>query len=144
MATTDSWPSLVLAITLLAGCGGSAKLPLAAGMGPNPELPEPRTSMIPIVKVAEAVGWTNGATPTAATGLRVNAFATGLVHPRWLYLLPNGDVLVAETNGPPRPEDEPKGIRGWFMKRYFKKAGASVPSPNRITLLRDSDGDGVA
>jgi len=74
----------------------------------------------------------------------VNQFATGLEHPRFLYVLPNGDVLVAESNGPPRPEDDPKGIRGWFMKRYFKKAGASVPSPNKIILLRDADGDGVA
>jgi glucose/arabinose dehydrogenase len=127
-----------------AGCGGSAHLPVTAGMGPAPELPAPEHSTIPTVKVASAKGWPMGATPTAAPGLRVNAFAAGLDHPRWLYVLPNGDVLVAESNGPPRPEDDPKGIRGWFMKRYFKKAGAAVPSANRITLLRDADGDGVA
>jgi glucose/arabinose dehydrogenase len=75
--------------------------------------------------------------------LNVNAFATGLDHPRWLYVLPNGDVLVAETNAPERPDDS-KGIKGWFMKRAQKKAGAGVPSANRITLLRDSDGDGIA
>jgi glucose/arabinose dehydrogenase len=113
-------------------------------MGPNPQLPAPRTSWIPVVKVARAVGWQNGATPVAAEGLKVVPFATGLSHPRFVYALPNGDVLVAESNAPPRPEDEPKGIRGWFMKRYFKKAGAAVPSANRITLLRDADGDGVA
>jgi glucose/arabinose dehydrogenase len=96
------------------------------------------------VKVETAKGWSNGAKPTPAATLAVNQFATGLEHPRFLYVLPNGDVLVAESNGPPRPEDDPKGIRGWFMKRYFKKAGASVPSPNKIILLRDADGDGVA
>jgi glucose/arabinose dehydrogenase len=135
--------SLIMMI-LAAGCGSSAHLPVAAGIGPSPQLPGPEHSSIPTVKVAKAKGWPVGVTPTPASGLRVNAFATGLDHPRELYVLPNGDVLVAESNGPPRPEDDPKGIRGWFMKRYFKKAGASVPSPNRIVLLRDSDGDGVA
>jgi hypothetical protein len=135
--------SLITTVAV-AACGGAAKLPVSAGMGPSPELPGPRTSMIPVVKVADAKGWKDGARPIAAAGLSVTAFATGLDHPRWLYVLPNGDVLVAETNGPPRPEDDPGGIRGWFMKRYFKKAGAAVPSANRITLLRDADGDGVA
>ncbi len=131
-------------VALLAACGGSAKLPVEAGMGPTPQIPAPRTSLIPVVKVADAKGWPTGTRPTAAAGLAVNAFAAGLDHPRWLYVLPNGDVLVAETNGPALKEDSPKGLRGWFTKRYFKKAGASVPSPNRITLLRDADGDGVA
>jgi glucose/arabinose dehydrogenase len=131
-------------IVVVAACGGAARLPVTAGMGPSPALPPPRTSLIPVVKVARAVGWSEGATPTAAAGTKVNAFATALEHPRWLYVLPNGDVLVAETNAPPRPEDAPKGIRGWFMKRYFKKAGAAVPSANRITLLRDADCDGIA
>ena len=112
-------------------------------MGPNPTLPPPRTSLIPVVKVARAVGWPRGATPVAAEGLRVNAFATGLDHPRWLYVLPNGDVLVAETSGP-ADRARQGGIRGWFMRRYFRKAGAAVPSADRITLLRDADGDGVA
>jgi glucose/arabinose dehydrogenase len=78
----------------------------------------------------------------AAPGTAVNAFATGLDHPRWLYVLPNGDVLVAETASPPKPKE--KGIRAWFMRRYFKKAGAAVPSANRIMLLRDANCDGVA
>ena len=73
----------------------------------------------------------------------MTAFARGLEHPRWLYVLPNGDVLVAETNAPPRPDDN-KGLKGWFFKRYQKKAGGAVPSANRISLLRDADGDGVA
>ena len=139
---TKAWlPIVVAAVT---ACGGSARLPVEAGMGLNPQLPPPRTSLIPVVKVATAVGWAEGAKPIAAEGLSVAAFARGLEHPRWLYVLPNGDVLVAETNAPPRPEDQKKGIRAWFMKRYFKKAGAAVPSANRITVLRDSDGDGVA
>jgi glucose/arabinose dehydrogenase len=111
-------------------------------MGPNPQLPAPRSTPIPTVLIAPAKGWAAGELPDVAAGLKVNAFATGLDHPRWLYVLPNGDVLVAETNAPPRKEQ--KGIRAWFMKMFFKRAGAAVPSANRITLLRDGDGDGVA
>ena len=81
--------------------------------------------------------------PQAATGTRVAAFATGLDHPRWLLTLPNGDVLVAETNAPPKPDDA-KGIKGWVMGLVMQRAGAGVPSANRITLLRDTDSDGVA
>ena len=112
-------------------------------VGPNPDLPEPRKQLIPVVQVAEAKGWPAGLKPTPATEAAVNAFATGLVHPRWLYVQPNGDVLVAETNAPERP-DEGKGIKGKVMKKMQGKAGAGVPSANRITLLRDADGDGVA
>lgn len=112
-------------------------------MGEDPSLPPPRKSLIPTVHIAPAKGWAEGETPLAAGGLEAKAFATGLDHPRWLYVLPNGDVLVAETNAPPRPDDG-KGIKGWFMKQFMKRAGAAVPSANRITLLRDADGDGVA
>src|SRR6185295_584476 len=125
------------------GCGGSANLPLSAGIGPAPQLPEPEKAPIPTVHVAPALGWHDGARPRAVDGTAVNAFATGLEHPRWLYVLPNGDVLVAETNAPPRPEDG-KGIKGTVMKALMKKAGAGEPSPNRIMLLRDAHGDGVA
>lgn len=111
-------------------------------MGPRPQLPEPRKTLLPTVAVATAKGWPEGRTPVAAAGWTVQAFAAGLDHPRWLYVLPNGDVLVAESNAPPRPEQ--KGIRAWFMKRFMKKSGAAVPSANRISLLRDADGDGVA
>jgi glucose/arabinose dehydrogenase len=128
---------------IVAACGPSARLPVSAGMGPTPALPPQETSLIPVVHVAEAKGWDNGAKPNAAEGLDAVAFATALEHPRWLHVLPNGDVLVAESNAPPRPEDG-KGIRAWFMKRFMKKAGAAVPSANRITLLRDTNGDGVA
>src|SRR5664279_5233888 len=90
-----------------------------------------------------AKGWPAGATPMAAAGLAVNAHATGLDHPRWIYVLPNGDVLVAESNGPSRPDDG-GGIKGWVSKLIMQRAGGAVPSANRITLLRDTDGDGIA
>jgi glucose/arabinose dehydrogenase len=131
-----------IGVATIAACGGAARLPVTAGMGPNPTIPPPRTSLIPVVKVARAVGWPAGVTPVVAEGLAVAAFAEKLDHPRWLYVLPNGDVLVAETNSPPKPKQ--KGIRAWFMRRYFKKAGAAVPSANRITVLRDCDADGIA
>jgi glucose/arabinose dehydrogenase len=133
----------VITGVLLVACGGSARLPVEAGMGTNPQLPAPRTSLIPVVTVARAVGWPDGAAPTAAQALSVTKFAAGLEHPRWLHVLPNGDVLVAETNGP-ADRERAGGIRGWFMRRYFKKAGAAVPSADRITILRDADDDGVA
>jgi glucose/arabinose dehydrogenase len=135
-------PTPLVLIAFVAGCGGSANLPLDAGIGPNPTLPAPRKSLIPVVRVAKAEGWSPGTKPVAAPDLYVSQLAANLVHPRWLYVLPNGDVLVAETNAPPAPKE--KGIRAWFMRRYFKKAGAAVPSPNRITLLRDANGDGIA
>ncbi|MEO8619440.1 MAG: sorbosone dehydrogenase family protein [bacterium] len=127
----------------LAACGASATLPVSAGIGPHPTLPAPKQTLIPTVNVAKARGWPSSAKPVAAEGLQLSAFARGLDHPRWLYVLPNGDVLVAETNAPERPDDA-KGIKGWLFKKFQKKAGAGVPSANRITLLRDSDGDGIA
>jgi len=133
---------LFLLTFLLGGCE-RATLPLAAGTGPQPELPPPAKSLIPTIDIAPAKGWQPGEAPKPAAGLGVTAFATGLEHPRWLYVLPNGDVLVAETNAPKRPEGE-KGIRGWVMQKVMKRAGAAVPSADRITLLRDADGDGVA
>jgi glucose/arabinose dehydrogenase len=128
---------------VLQACASNARLPVSAGLGSHPTLPEPDRELIPRVHVAEGIGWPAGAAPSPAPGLRVQAFATGLDHPRWLQVLPNGDVLVAETNAPPRPE-ESKGIRARFMKLFMKKAGAGTPSANRITLLRDTDGDGAA
>jgi glucose/arabinose dehydrogenase len=116
---------------------------VSAGIGPQPVLPPPRVTLIPTVNVAQARGWPPSGRPEAADGLEVTAFARDLDHPRWLYLLPNGDVLVAETAAPERPDDN-RGIKGWFTKQVAKKAGSAVPSANRITLLRDADGDGVA
>ena len=128
---------------LLAGCGDKAELPEQASQGPNPQIPAPRTGFIPTVNIADAIGWPQNGRPMPAEGLAVKAFATGLVHPRWMLVLPNGDVLVAETNAPAQPEDA-KGIKGWFFGLFQNWAGAGVPSPNRITLLRDADGDGAA
>jgi glucose/arabinose dehydrogenase len=139
--------ALVMPVALLslglAACGDISKFPPNADMGPRPLLPPPNPTLIPTVKIAPAKGWPAGMTPQAAPGLRVNAFASGLDHPRWLHVLPNGDVLVAETNQPPKKEGT-GGIKGWIMGVVMKRAGAAVPSANRITLLRDADGDGVA
>src|SRR5215216_6199354 len=139
----------------LALCVGALALPLAAcndpkepatvaqSYGPSPKLPPPEHSWIPTVDIATVNRWPNSATPTAANGMTVSAFALDLAHPRTIYVLPNGDVLVAESNAPPKPDDG-KGIKGWIMKLVMRRAGAGVPSANRITLLRDADGDGVA
>ena len=141
--TNSRMLSALGASLLLVACGRSARLTVDQGMGPTPVLPKPSVSVIPTIKVAKATGWAAGSTPTAASGLMVGAFAQGLQHPRWLHVLPNGDVLVAETNAPRRPL-EGGGIRGFFFKKYQAKAGGAVPSANRITLLRDADGDGIA
>lgn len=140
---------IILAIAVLLGGGAiwwalqpdPARLPIAAVQGERPKISPPRAQTIPTIAVADAVGWKNGAMPVAAPGLQVAAFASGLEHPRWLYRLPNGDILVAETNSPPR---DAKGIEGMVMGYLMKKGGAGVASPNRITLLRDTNGDGVA
>ncbi len=132
-----------LTALLLAACGDTALLQVSAGTGPQPTLPAANRTLIPTVNIAPAVGWPTGITPVAAPGTRVLAYAGGLDHPRWLLALPNGDVLVAETNEPPKPDDA-KGIKGWVMGLVMKRAGAKTPSADRITLLRDTDGDGVA
>lgn len=134
---------LIMCAGALVACGESSTLQVSDGTGPSPKLPEPNKTLIPTVNIAPAIGWPEGAKPTAAAGTQVAAFAEGLDHPRWLYVLPNGDVLVAETNAPPKPDDA-KGIRGWVMEKVMGRAGAGVPSPNRITLLRDADHDGIA
>ncbi|MCO8311602.1 PQQ-dependent sugar dehydrogenase [Pseudomonas mandelii] len=138
-------PQLVFIIALaggLAACGETSTLQVSDGTGPSPKLPEPNKTLIPTVNIAPAIGWPEGKKPVAAAGTQVAAFAEGLEHPRWLYVLPNGDVLVAETNAPAKPDGG--GIRGWVMGKVMGRAGAGVPSPNRITLLRDKDHDGVA
>ena len=140
-----------LAALVLAACGETAKLPFEAGVGPTPQLPAPNKTLVPTVKISEATGWTDTAGPTAAAGFKVNALARNLDHPRWVYTLPNGDVLVAESNKPPKPEGSTDGGSGLIAKArqmvmgaVMKRAGAGVPSANRITLLRDANGDGTA
>jgi len=113
---------LVVSATAVGGCGATAQLAVADGTGAQPVLPAPRRSMVPTVNVVTARGWTGDQKPTSAEGTTVTAFARGLDHPRWLHVLPNGDVLVAEANAPPRPQYA-RGIKGWFLKRYQKKAG---------------------
>src|SRR4051812_29089792 len=134
---------IIIAGCLTMACAGPAKLAEHQVAGPRPTLVPPEKALVPTINVVKAVGWPEGALPTAAEGLAVTAFASGLDHPRWIAVLPNGDVLVAETNAPPRPKDQ-SGLRGWLFARAQKKAGGAVPSANRITLLRDADGDGVA
>ena len=133
----------LLTVAALAACGDTAKLVDTAGMGASPTLPKPLSNLIPTVNIAPAKGWPAGVMPTPMAGLTVTALATGLEHPRWLYTLPNGDVLVAESNAPPKPEDG-KGIKGWVMGVVMGRAGAGVPSANRITLLRGVDSSGKA
>ena len=134
--------SCALLLTMT-GCTMPSKSPINDSYGSQPHLPKPKSSLLPTVNMAPAKGWPEGKMPTPATGLKVQAFAKGLQHPRWLYVLPNGDVLVAETDAPPKPDDS-KGIKGKIMKWVMQRAGSSHPSANRISLLRDSNGDGVA
>jgi len=135
--------ALMLAALCLSACGDLARLPVSAGTGPAPTLPKPRSTLLPTVNIAPAQGWPVAGAPIGPADTRVQRFAQGLDHPRWLLVLPNGDVLVAETNAPARPDDG-AGIRGWIMGLVMQRAGAGTPSANRITLLRDSQGTGVA
>ncbi|PZX19933.1 glucose/arabinose dehydrogenase [Palleronia aestuarii] len=139
MRTTKS---VVLAALLgLGACGADVPVAPQVGVGSDPALPAPRQTFLPTLNIAPATGWPQGEAPTAAAGLEVRAFAGGLDHPRWLHVLPNGDVLVAESNKQPAPT---KGIRGFVEKQVMRVAGAEAPSADRIRLLRDADGDGVA
>jgi glucose/arabinose dehydrogenase len=142
----------VLAAALVAWAGTSAADDASEnpsiGVGPNPQLPEPEKNIIPTIHVAPAQGWPRGVMPKAPAGFRVTALATGLDHPRWVYTLPNGDVLVAEANRPPaeggQKDRMAEGVRGKVQHVEQKRAGATPDSANRILLLRDTNGDGVA
>jgi glucose/arabinose dehydrogenase len=134
---------LLAAALLLGSCGEHARLSESAAIGASPQLPPSNESLIPTLKIAPASSWAHGAKPVPAPGLVVNAVAQNLDHPRRVYVLPNGDVLVAETAAPPKPDDQ-KGLRGWVQKQVYKMAGSATPSANRITLLRDTTGDGIA
>ena len=141
-ATRRAWV-VVAASAWLCACADTSRLAPAADFGPDPQLPEPRKTLLPTINVAPATGWPPNRTPVAAEGTRVSEFATGLEHPRWIHVLPNGDVLVAESNAPAKPKGSPGGIKAWVMKKVMALAGAGVPSADRITLLRDADGDGT-
>lgn len=116
----------------------------AISYGQDPQLVEPQTSFIPTINIAKAVGWQEDQMPTSPIeSLKVNRFASGLDHPRWLYTLPNGDILVAESNKPEK-HDEDGGFIAWAQGKVMAAAGAGVASADRITLLRDTNKDGVA
>ena len=137
----------ILSIAVListAACGQSESQTQGVGYGPDPALPAPTRTLLPTVKVAPVNRWAPGETPKAPAGFQVTALASGLDHPRWLLVLPNGDVLVAESNAPAKPKKKGFDIRAWAEQLIMTKAGAKTPSANRITLLRDADGDGVA
>ncbi len=119
-----------------------ARLDISAGQGAKPTIGEPHEGLIPLIHIAKPAGWAQGEMPTPASGLKVQPFATGLDHPRWLLPLANGDVLVAETNAPPKPGET--GFSHWIEKKIMNQAGAGGQSPNRIVLLRDANGDGIA
>ncbi len=126
----------------LAGCNDGSGDP-AAEIGPNPTLPEPQQYLLPPMHLARVVGWKGNETPTVAQGLKIQAMATGLQHPRSIYVLPNGDVLVVESKAPDAdPITRPKTIVTRWVESWVTSGGDTGPS-NRITLLRDADGDGV-
>ena len=134
-----------LAALTLTACMAAGSSDPFIGFGPNPPLPKPKSSLLPTVGVPDVVGWPAGAAPKAPPGFVVTRFAEGLDHPRWLYVLPNGDVLVAESASEPSKADKSnQGIRGFFQKLLMKRVGSAKPSPNKIFLLRDADGDGLA
>jgi glucose/arabinose dehydrogenase len=127
----------------LAACALGPGAATDTGFGPSPALAAPQSSLLPTVNIAPIKQRTAGTMPTAPAGFTVTAFAQGLEHPRWLYTLPNGDVLVAESDAP-KEHDEGSGVFGWIRRQVMKRAGAGVPSPDRIVLLRDANGSGVA
>jgi glucose/arabinose dehydrogenase len=134
----------ILSVNFAAARETPAAEPPATEYGPSPVIGAPEKSLLPTLHVAKAIGWPSGAKPVAASGTTVNALARGLDHPRWLYVLPNGDVLVAESDAPQKPDDT-KGISGEVHKLVMKHAGSGAhPSANRITLLRGVRGDGTA
>ena len=151
MRTRSKFGLTALALVLLGGAAflrfivypESATLDASAGQGASPTLPAPNPTLMPTVNIARVARWENGAKPQAAAGLQVAAYAAGFDHPRWMALLPNGDVLVAEANKP-QTDDPSTGIADWVADKVKSLAGAGVKSPERIVLLRDADGDGIA
>lgn len=131
---------IVLGLAVVLASCGSGDPPPDRGYGPSPELTAPeRGGLIPTLSPATAVGWPDDGAPAAPEGFTVTRFAEALAHPRWLYLLPNGDVLVAESS---TRRTQGGGIEGWVRNDMQRRAGAIGDSADRVTLLRDSDGDG--
>ncbi|MFM0341944.1 PQQ-dependent sugar dehydrogenase [Paraburkholderia fungorum] len=132
-----------LMVLPLAACAIGPSATTDTGFGVSPAIPAPESKLIPMVNVAPVQARPAGFMPIVPNGFSVTEFATGLAHPRWLYTLPNGDVLVAESDAP-KEHDEGSGIFGWVRRQVMKRAGAGVTSPDRIVLLRDASGSGVA
>src|SRR5262245_23770499 len=130
--------ALVVALTL-AACGRAAPSP-DASYGREPQLPAPESGGMPTINPARATSWAEGAAPVAPDGFVVTRFAEGLDHPRWIYVLANGDVLVAESS---TRRQTGGGLMGWIRNSVQRRAGALGDSADRITLLRDADHDGV-
>ena len=134
--------TITVTLLTLSACTETAKLPASAGFGAKPDLSQMNKKMIATINVAKAVGWAANTMPTVIKGNTVAPFATQLEHPRWLYELPNGDILVAETNH--KEKSDGFSVKGWIAGKLMANGGAAVPSPNKIMLLRDTNGDGVA
>ncbi|MBA2935542.1 sorbosone dehydrogenase family protein [Sphingomonas sp. CGMCC 1.13654] len=134
----------LLAITMLLTASGCHKqvAPPDAEIGPNPTLPEPNEYLLPPMKTATSKPWAKGEMPAAGPGLKVEPFATGLIHPRSVFVLPNGDVLVAQSDGPKPPVNRPKDVVMGLIQAHAKSFGPKAP--NNILLLRDTNGDGIA
>ncbi|MFG1424916.1 PQQ-dependent sugar dehydrogenase [Roseixanthobacter glucoisosaccharinicivorans] len=139
-----AWAGLALlsAVALTGAVHAQENADAQAQIGPNPPLPEPQRGLLPTMHLAEVIGWKEGETPTAAAGLKVSALATGLQHPRSLYVLPNGDILVVQSKAPgSEPIKRPKDlVMGWVES--WVTSGGDTGESNRITLLRDTNGDG--
>ena len=145
MTRTALFAAAALAALSLSACMPAGSSDPWVGFGPNPPLAKPQSALIPTVGTPKVVGWAQGAGPKAPAGFTVTRYAEGLDHPRWLYVLPNGDVLVSESASEVSSADKSnQGVRGFFQKMLMKKVGSAKPSPNKIFLLRDGDGDGVA
>jgi len=134
---------VVVSVLPLAACALGPSGPADTAFGASPALPAHESALIPMVNIAPVQGRPDGFMPNAPAGFAVTEFASGLAHPRWLYTLPNGDVLVAESDAP-REHDSGSGLSGWIRRQVMKRAGAGVPSPDRIVLLRDANGSGIA
>lgn len=138
-STSPAMRALIVCLFALAACTGAVDQD--TGYGPNPQLGAPTPGILPTVNTAEAIGWADGAAPVAPEGFIVTRYAEDIVHPRWIYTLPNGDVLIAQSS---TEAQRGGGLLGWIRNMVQRGAGAFEEdgSPDRITLLRDSDGDG--